>query len=183
MFNLQWCDFTIFYDYLSLSSLNQLVEKQIGIASIKSCPRAFTVVIVVPLLSLYHCHIVPVHQTSNMIYNSNQFIPLPFYHLKLLKVNRRIDFLSVNNVSVATVSSVIESLQVNDQKLRSSIQLHCLLSQFVIFTHIAVPCIFLSQFLWLRKTFNQIMYTQFISHFFHQLISLSFVFWVLNIKF
>jgi hypothetical protein len=54
---------------------------------------------------------------------------------------------------------MVESLQMNNQELGSLEQLHGLVSQFMIFTDVAIPGVFLGQSLRLRKTLQQLRHT------------------------
>ena len=65
------------------------------------------------------------HQTADMIYQTDKLVFFIFYCLELLEIDWGTHFLTVNYISVATVTSVVESFQMDYQKFGSPVKLHC----------------------------------------------------------
>ena len=107
----------------------------------------------------------PVHQTANVVDDPNQLVSFSFDSLVFLQGYGSVDLFTVNDVPIAAVAPMVESLEMNYQVLWSSVELHCFFGQFVVLANITVPGVLLSESLGLREAIKELSHCDLIAHF------------------
>lgn len=103
------------------------VEEQVRILAIQFAAEASAVIVVVPFIALHAGCVVPVHQRTEVVHNTNQLVFLACEVLELLQSDWSCHLFSVNYVPVSTVATMVESFEMDNQVLRQGIQRHCLI--------------------------------------------------------
>jgi hypothetical protein len=94
-----------------------------------------------------------------MIHHSNQFIPNPIDHLKLIQLDVQINLFHPNQVSIPRVL-VVEPFQVQYQHFWQFVNPHDLVRHLVVFARAAVPHVVFGQPLRQAKVFKHIVNRQ-----------------------